>query len=47
MGAYSPNIIANSVVSCATHNGEGEIVVFGDRRITWAEFASRLMPESR
>jgi len=42
MGAYSPNIIANSFISCATHNGNGEVIIFGDRRITWREFASRV-----
>jgi len=42
MGAYSPNIIANSLTSCATHNGDGEVMVFGDRRITWREFSSRV-----
>ena len=26
MGAYSPNIIANSFLSCATHNGDGEFI---------------------
>jgi acyl-CoA synthetase (AMP-forming)/AMP-acid ligase II len=42
MGAHSPNIIANSFISCATHNGDGEVVIFGDRRIAWKEFASRV-----
>jgi acyl-CoA synthetase (AMP-forming)/AMP-acid ligase II len=42
MGAYSPNIIANSVTCCATHNGDGEVIVYGDRRITRKEFASRI-----
>jgi acyl-CoA synthetase (AMP-forming)/AMP-acid ligase II len=42
MGAYSPNIIANSFVSCATHNGDGEVIIFGDRRITWSELVRRV-----
>jgi len=42
MGAYSPNIIANSFVSCATHNGDGEVIVFGDRRVTWKKLTSRV-----
>jgi len=42
MGAHSPNIIANSFISCATHNADGEVVIFGDRRITWKEFAPRV-----
>jgi acyl-CoA synthetase (AMP-forming)/AMP-acid ligase II len=42
MGAYSPNIIANSFISCATHNGDGEVIIYGDRRITWRKFVSRV-----
>lgn len=42
MGTYSPNIIANSFLSCATHNADGEYILFGDRRITWREFAPRV-----
>ncbi len=42
MGAYSPNIIANSLISCRTHNPNGEYVISGDRRITWEEMASRV-----
>ncbi len=42
MGVYSPNIIANSLISCKTHNTDGEIVIYGDRRITWSEMTSRV-----
>jgi len=42
MGAYSPNIIANSFISCATHNGDGEIIIYGDRRITWSQLLARV-----
>ena len=42
MGAYSPNIIANSFISCATHNAEGEIIVYGDKRITWSQLVPRV-----
>lgn len=42
MAAHSPNIIANSLTSCARHNADGEFIVFGDRRITWREFAPRV-----
>ena len=42
MGAHSPNIIANSFLSCATHNGDGEFIIFGDRRIKWREFVPRV-----
>ena len=42
MGNYSPNIMANSFISCAMHNPDGEIVIYGDQRITWKEFKPRL-----
>lgn len=42
MGTNSPNIMANSFISCATHNGDGEVLIYGDRRITWAELTPRI-----
>jgi len=42
MGGSSPNIIANSFLSCADRNGEGEVIVFGERRIKWREFVPRV-----
>ena len=42
MGAYSPNIIANSFISCATYNGDGEVIIYGDRRITWSQLVPRV-----
>jgi acyl-CoA synthetase (AMP-forming)/AMP-acid ligase II len=42
MAKYSPNIMANSFISCATHNPNGEIIVHGTRRITWAEHRQRV-----
>jgi hypothetical protein len=42
MGGSSPNIIANSFLSCADHNGEGEYIIFGERRIKWREFVPRV-----
>jgi acyl-CoA synthetase (AMP-forming)/AMP-acid ligase II len=42
MGKYSPNVMANSFISCATHNPGGEVVVYGNRRITWAEHRRRV-----
>jgi acyl-CoA synthetase (AMP-forming)/AMP-acid ligase II len=42
MGDRSPNIIANSFLSCAAHNGNGEYIVYGDRRIKWREFVPRV-----
>jgi len=34
--------MANSFISCATHNPGGEVIIYGDRRITWAEIRSRV-----
>lgn len=42
MGKYSPNIMANSFISCATYNPTGEVIVHGSRRITWAEHKTRV-----
>jgi acyl-CoA synthetase (AMP-forming)/AMP-acid ligase II len=42
MGSHSPNIIANSFISCAMHNGEGEIIIHGERRITWSQLVPRV-----
>jgi len=47
MGAHSPNIFANSFMSIAEHNPEGEVIVFGDRRVTWGELVSRIFRISR
>ncbi len=41
MGKYSPNVIANCLASCAMHNPGGEVVVYGDRRVTWLELWTR------
>jgi acyl-CoA synthetase (AMP-forming)/AMP-acid ligase II len=42
MGKYSPNIMANSFISCAAYNPGGEVIVYGKRRITWAEHRRRV-----
>jgi acyl-CoA synthetase (AMP-forming)/AMP-acid ligase II len=42
MDANSPNIMANSFISCAEHNPSGEVVLFGARRITWGELTPRI-----
>ncbi len=42
MTSFSPNIIANSFISCATYNPDGEIVVYGNRRVTWKNFIPRV-----
>ncbi len=42
MAEHSPNIIADRFLSCVTHNGDGEYIIFGDRRIKWREFVPRV-----
>ena len=42
MGEHSPNIIANSFLSCVAHNGDGEFILYGQRRIPWREFVPRV-----
>ena len=43
MGEFSPNIIADSFLCCAARNGDGEAVIFGDRRIRWGEYVPRVL----
>ncbi len=43
MGAYSPNILGNSFISCARHNPDGDVVVYGDRRVTWGRMTPRVL----
>ena len=43
MGKFSDNIMADSFLSCAHYNPNGEIIIFKDRRITWKEFTPRIM----
>lgn len=43
MGSYSPNIMANSFISCARYNPEGEVVIYGERRIKWKELTPRML----
>ncbi|MBW1911889.1 MAG: AMP-binding protein [Deltaproteobacteria bacterium] len=42
MGSYSPNIIANSLICCHTHNADGEFVVYGDKRYSWGKVVPRV-----
>ncbi len=42
MASYSPNIMAASFISCATHNPRGEVIVSGDRRIKWSEHKTKI-----
>jgi len=41
MGKYSPNVMANCLASCAAHNPDGVIVIYGDRRVSWKEMWER------
>ncbi len=42
MRGDSPNIIANSLLSCRKHNADGEYIICGDRRITWKDITPRV-----
>jgi acyl-CoA synthetase (AMP-forming)/AMP-acid ligase II len=42
MAKHSPNIIADRFLSCVVHNGDGEYIIFSDRRIKWREFVPRV-----
>lgn len=41
MEKYSDNFIGNYMINNATHNGESEIMVYGNRRVTWATLNNR------
>jgi acyl-CoA synthetase (AMP-forming)/AMP-acid ligase II len=41
MKVFSKNFINNYLTAIATYNPQGEFIIFGDRRITWAELHSR------
>jgi len=43
MGAYSPNIIANSLICRRTHGGDGDFIIFGDKHITWEQAGTRIL----
>ena len=47
MGKYSPNIIANCLISLKKHNPGGEAVVYGERRVTWGALAGRALKLAR
>lgn len=40
--SFSPNIIADSFTSCATYNPDGEVIIYGNRRIKWKDFVRRV-----
>jgi len=41
MKVFSQNFINNYLTAIAQYNPKGEFIIFGDRRITWAELHSR------
>ncbi len=43
MGKFSSNIMANCFMSCAKYNPKGEVVIYGDKRITWGELTPRIL----
>jgi acyl-CoA synthetase (AMP-forming)/AMP-acid ligase II len=45
--AHSPNVVANYLLSCATYNADGEVIVCGDRRVTWSTLVRRVMSLAR
>ena len=47
MGLYSPNIIANSLISIEKYNAHSEYLICGDRRITWGDIIPRMFKISR
>src|SRR5512143_3633857 len=42
MGRFSSNIVANYPLACDRYNPQGEVVVYGDRRVRWRELRSRV-----
>jgi acyl-CoA synthetase (AMP-forming)/AMP-acid ligase II len=42
-GRYSPNLVANWLLSCARHNPEGVAVVEGEERTSWSALARRAL----
>ncbi len=47
MTTHSPNFIANSLISCRINIPNKEVVIFGERRITWEQMMSRVMKLSQ
>ena len=43
MGKHSPNLMANCFLSSQKHNPNGEVIVFGERRITWGQLTPRML----
>ena len=42
MGRFSPNMMGNYLAACARYNGDGEVVTFGARRVTWSALKARV-----
>jgi acyl-CoA synthetase (AMP-forming)/AMP-acid ligase II len=47
MATNSPNFIANSLISCRLNIPNNDYVIFGERRITWAQMMSRVFKLSQ
>jgi len=47
MGRFSPNIMGNYLAACARYNADGEVVTFGDRRVTWSTLKARVFSLAR
>ena len=47
MGRFSPNIMGNYLTACARYNADGEVVTFGDRRVTWSLLRTRVFSLAR
>ena len=42
MGRFSPNLMGNYLAACARYNADGEVVTFGQRRVTWSQLETRV-----
>ncbi len=47
MAEQSPNIVSNCLNFCARYNPDGEVIIYGDRPITWGELRTRVMKLSQ
>jgi len=47
MATHSPNVIANSLISCRLNIPDKDYVIFGERRINWEQMMSRVMKLSQ
>lgn len=47
MGKFSPNVMANYLVARRMHRPASEVIVYGDRRLTWDHLAGRVFKLSQ